>query len=228
MVSVTASLTLLRPPTSSHVTLGILGAPIESEKFFRAASTATSKSAAVRHRASGPPATCRSLTVTVALSPLVFRDSCSSRDCWAMEARSTTSTRSPATSAAVLSAIEFRSIEGSRLTPRSSTTARRIVSLSASSGAPISNSCVKRPRTPSGTWSTSLVVAMSTLASSRISFIVDSIRSAVRASTCCISSAQQSGPQLMALSARVLRNPSVLTSPPLPPPSLKMSYASIE
>lgn len=218
IVSVTASLTLERPPTSSHVTLGILGAPMESEKFLRAASTATSKSADVRQRARGPPATWMSRTVR---RDEVVR--ASRRERCARDARSTTSTRSPATRAAVLSAMELRSMLGSRETDLASTTVRRMASRSASSGAPISSSWVKRARTPSGTWSTSLVVAMSTRDSSRISLRVASMRSAVRASMCWIRRAQQSVPQLWARSARVRRKPSVLTSLPEPEPSLRMS-----
>lgn len=48
MVSRMSVLTLASPPTSSHVTFGILGAPILSEYAERAVSRAREKSAAVR------------------------------------------------------------------------------------------------------------------------------------------------------------------------------------
>ncbi|KAL2126861.1 hypothetical protein VTI74DRAFT_11709 [Chaetomium olivicolor] len=223
MVSVTASLTLLSPPTSSQVTFGILGAPMASAKFLRAASTATSKSCFVRPEAAGPPATCTSRTVTGWPSVVDFAESCSRRERWATRALSTTSTRSPATSAAVLRAILPRSTSGSRLTPRSSRIVRRIPSRSPSSGALISSSWVKRALIPSGTFSTSVVVAMRTLAPAKISLMEETIRSAVKASICRMSRAQQSAPQLMARSAREVRKPAVLTSLPPPPESLTIS-----
>ncbi len=76
----------------------------------------------------------------------------------------------------------------------------------------MSSSCVKRPLRPSGTLPTSVVVATKILEPAMISFMDDTILSAVRTSICRISSAQHSGPQLMARSARDVRNPSVFTS----------------
>ena len=186
----TASLTFVSPPTSSQVTLGILGAPMASAKFLRAASTAMSKSHFVRQREASPPASSTSRAFArrawLELSEIAAEARCSSRSRLAMMARLTTSSRSPATRAAVLRAMEDNSTSDASGRGKVWVMLRNKPSRSFSSGADISSSCVKRLRIFSDILSTLVAVATSTLDLAITSRTVATILSALSTSICLI------------------------------------------